>query len=242
MIGLSAPVHEVVGKIHMLIEQQVSIMGDFSDSFNKMIEALRLKQELEDELRDSDELHHMLRMVYTSSESTYVLLENLLAWSENRSKTIPYFPGKHFLKPIFDDTIQLYGSAVEVKEINITITADPLLEALFDPPMIRTVIRNLVNNAIKFTPKSGTINMGARSLEGQVEIFVRDSGIGMSPEIIHSLFNPATTAVRNGTNQEKGHGLGLSLCHEMVIRDGGRLKMESEEGKGTTISFRLSKA
>ncbi len=271
-------------------EQQVSFMGDFTASFNKMIESLRHKQVLEDELKerekrlqettgelqqvlkmknklfsiiahdlrgpigntgnliklildgditDPDEIKRTLRMLYSSSESTYVLLENLLAWSGSQSKEITFNPGVHGIRPLFEDTIELYRSALEVKQLRISMQINPGLEARFDPAMIRTVIRNLVNNAVKFTPKGGSIQVGAVLSGGEVKIFVKDTGIGMSPEILSSLSNPSTTAVRVGTNFEKGHGLGLTLCFEMVNRHGSKLEVESTEGNGTTFSFRL---
>lgn len=270
--------------------QQVSFMGDFSDSFNKMTESLRQKQALENELKerekslrettaelqqviemkdklfsiiahdlrgpigntgsliklildgdltDPKEINRTLRMVYTASESTFILLENLLAWSGSQRKDFPYNPGSHLLMPIFDDTIELYSSASEVKALRISRKVDPFLMAKFDPSMIRTVIRNLVNNAVKFTPPGGWIVLGAHTTSDEVEVFVRDNGIGMSPKILNTLFTSPAESIRYGTNHEKGHGLGLTLCQEMIQRHGGTLKVQSEEGKGTTFSFGL---
>ncbi len=271
-------------------EQQVSFMGDFGVSFNKMIDSLKQKQALEDELKEREknlrdttaelqkaielkdklfsiiahdlrgpigntgslikmilnqeisepaEVQRTLRMLYSSSESTYVLLENLLAWSESRSKELPYYPERSPIKPIFTDTIELFSSALEVKSLRISVKVDPGIEALFDAAMLRTIIRNLVNNSIKFTPNGGTIILSAHAIDKEVEVSVSDTGIGMSPEILSSLFSTATTTVRSGTNHEKGHGLGLTLCYEMVHRHNSQLNVVSTEGKGTTFSFRL---
>lgn len=270
--------------------QQVSFMGDFSDSFNAMTESLRQKQVLENELKerekslreataelqqviemkdklfsiiahdlrgpigntgsliklildgdlaDPKEINRTLRMIYTASESTYVLLENLLAWSGSQRKDIPYNPGVHLLLPIFDDTIELYSSASEVKALRISSQVDQDLKAIFDPSMIRTVIRNLVNNAVKFTPRGGWIVLGAHNTGDEIEVYVRDNGIGMSPKILSALINSPAESIRYGTNHEKGHGLGLTLCQELIHRHDGTLKVQSEEGKGSTFSFGL---
>jgi signal transduction histidine kinase len=200
-----------------------------------------LKLILDGDISDPDEVRRTIKTLYSSSESTFGLLENLLTWSDRRNQEFPYNPSVYLINPIFDETINLYSSALDIKELSISKQINPHTIAVFDQAMIRTVIRNLVNNAIKFTPRKGSIVLGNNDLGNKIEVFVQDNGIGMSPEMIGSLFNAAETTIRTGTNQEKGHGLGLMLCHEMISRHGSELNVESHEGKGTKFSFTLIK-
>ncbi|HBB91544.1 MAG TPA: hypothetical protein DC042_07445 [Bacteroidales bacterium] len=270
--------------------QKVSFMGDFSLAFNQMIDSLRQKQIIENELMerekrlnektgelmainqmkdklfsiiahdlrgpigntgnlvrllidgdisDPDEVKKALKMVYASSESIYLLLENLLAWSDSRRKEIPYNPMSGNLTPLFQETVDLYSGAIQMKNIDFEINAEPVTMAFFDTAMIQTILRNLFSNAMKFTPPGGKITIGARKTGNQVLVFVKDTGIGMTEEILHSLFADKSGASREGTNKEKGHGLGLVLCKEMIARHGDDLAVASKVNEGSTFSFRL---
>jgi signal transduction histidine kinase len=100
-------------------------------------------------------------------------------------------------------------------------------------------LRNLISNAIKFTPTGGTILVKARQQNDFISISVIDSGIGMTKEQVEALFNIEKTYTTNGTNGEKGSGLGLVLCKEFVERNNGTITVESQIGKGSTFSFTL---
>ncbi len=105
--------------------------------------------------------------------------------------------------------------------------------------MINAVLRNLINNAIKFTQKGGEIKVSARMMKNFVEVSVSDSGIGIAKEYIQNLFRIDKTFNRAGTANERGTGLGLILCKEFVEKNGGTIWVESEENKGTTFRFTL---
>ncbi len=110
-----------------------------------------------------------------------------------------------------------------------------------DIPMLNTIIRNLISNAIKFTPNGGMIEIGTidQPSEGSIVIYVKDSGMGMSDEIKEKLFKIDSKITNVGTNNEKGTGLGLILCKEFIEKHGGRIWVESEIGKGSTFNFSL---
>ena len=110
-----------------------------------------------------------------------------------------------------------------------------------DGNMIINVIRNLVSNAIKFTPNGGNITINSSNGDKEIIISVQDSGIGLSKETINKLFRIDTQVTTIGTNDEKGTGLGLILCKEFVEKHGGRIWVESEVGKGSTFYFTLPK-
>ncbi len=270
--------------------QKVSFMGDFSVAFNQMIDSLRQKQIIENELfereqrlqekteelmainrmkdqlfsiiahdlrgpigntgnlvrllidgdiSDPDEVRKTLKMVYASSESIYLVLENLLAWSDSRRKEIPYNPYSGNLTSLFQETVDLYSGALQMKNIKSEIIAEAEVTAFFDTAMIQTILRNLFSNAMKFTPSGGQITIGARKIGSQVLVFVKDTGIGMTPEILNALLTVTSGASREGTNKEKGHGLGLVLCKEMIARHGDNLAIASKVNEGSTFSFRL---
>jgi signal transduction histidine kinase len=108
-----------------------------------------------------------------------------------------------------------------------------------DEKMLRTVIRNLVSNAIKFTPKGGTINIKAIKTEDAVQVSVSDTGVGMEQETVDKLFKIETSFTSRGTENEKGTGLGLLLCKEFLEKHGGNIWIESEIGKGSTFTFSI---
>ena len=105
--------------------------------------------------------------------------------------------------------------------------------------MVKTILRNLISNAIKFTPRYGKIEVKAGVIRNQLEISVRDSGIGMTKERMKQLFRIDADISTRGTEDEKGTGLGLFLCKEFVAKHGGKIWMESEPGRGSVFSFSL---
>ena len=122
--------------------------------------------------------------------------------------------------------------------------ADPPkdLMALADAQMVRTILRNLINNAIKFTPEKGTITVTAGRVEDWIEIAVTDTGVGMTAEKIERLFLIEEKTSTMGTGGESGTGLGLQLCKELVEKNGGKITIESSVGKGSTFKFTLPAA
>jgi signal transduction histidine kinase len=104
--------------------------------------------------------------------------------------------------------------------------------------MINLVLRNLISNAIKFTPHGGHISIGTGELSSFTEVYVQDSGAGISSVQMDKI-NGQEFYSTNGTAQEQGTGLGLMLCKEFLVKNGGKLRIESEQGKGSTFSFTL---
>jgi signal transduction histidine kinase len=111
--------------------------------------------------------------------------------------------------------------------------------AYADTHMMHTVLRNLLSNALKFTPNEGDVKIGARKIQSCVYITVADSGLGMHAEEIDHVFHPDERVTRRGTAGEKGTGLGLRLCHELIEQNGGTLSVESIPGQGTTFTFTI---
>lgn len=181
-----------------------------------------------------------LILIKDSSNATFKLLENLLTWARAQKGEIVFNPIKSNLFKLVQSNIDLFISNAETKKIRITNEIDSDLTLEFDLEMINTVMRNLINNAIKYTNEGGLITISAKELDDKVEISVTDTGIGMDSDTTELLF--ITDLKRNrreGTKGEKGTGLGLILCKEFVWKHQGTIWAESEPGKGSTFKFKL---
>jgi signal transduction histidine kinase len=137
---------------------------------------------------------------------------------------------------VFDNFILLQASA-EKKQIRLDNLTPPDCFIMADLNSMLTVIRNLLNNAIKFTPKGGRIKVTAHQRENFWEVSIRDNGIGIKPEDLTKLFKTGETVKTRGTENEKGTGLGLLLCREFVEKNGGTIRAESTLGQGSNFIF-----
>lgn len=188
----------------------------------------------------SEELPRVIKELQLQFDHTKNLINNLLDWALLQMDKLSIQPVKINLKSMVDDNFELLDSLhlKEVKLIN-KISEDTL--AFADLNMINLVFRNLILNGMKFTEQGGEITIGAEVHDDELTIWVRDNGVGISPEIQKLLFEKTAGYSTRGTANEKGTGLGLILCKEFVERNGGRIWLESEEGKGSTFFFTVSK-
>lgn len=162
------------------------------------------------------------------------LLDNLLQWALVKKGMIPHKPERLELADITDENIALFLDTAALKNITLSsdIEAGRLIYA--DARAVSTVLRNLINNALKFTPSGGVVQLAARTVEGGVELIVRDNGIGILPDKVGQLFQLAS-ASSFGTAGEKGTGLGLILCQELISLNGGSIRVESTGRRGCAI-------
>jgi signal transduction histidine kinase len=191
---------------------------------------------------NKDEIKRFLGSLHTSAETVYALLENLLAWSQLQREVIGYHPEYILLPEVVGWTLLLFQSGATQKQITLQSLVSEELKAYADPKMVNTVMRNLISNALKFTNTGGRVEVSAKTDEQEVEIAVADTGIGISEEIVSKLFRIETKHSKAGTAGEKGTGLGLILCKELVERNGGRVWVESEAGNGSTFRFTLPRS
>lgn len=177
--------------------------------------------------------------INASATRVFKLLENLLEWSRLQMDRIEFVPDIIKMSEATGKTLEVLGPVAAEK--NITLSADDHApNAYADPYMVDAVIRNLVSNAIKFTPEGGTITIRYDVTQmGHARTNITDTGLGMSKETVKKLFNLADNVTTVGTDGEKGTGLGLLLCKELVERNNGQLFVKSELGKGSTFSFTL---
>ena len=208
---LKNPFHTVMGYSYLL-----------SQEYNSFTEEERRKF--------ADDIHH-------STNNIFRLLQNLLEWSRSQTGRLTFTPREIELKLVVDNSVNVLRSLANQKNIRIEINLDQNLKLFADPQMIETVLRNLVNNAIKFTPANGQIKIEACQTDGQITVSVKDSGIGISAEDAQNLFKIDSTVKRKGTNNEDGSGLGLILCREFVAKNNGNIWVCSTAGEGSSFFF-----
>ncbi|MDO9256110.1 MAG: response regulator [Bacteroidales bacterium] len=188
----------------------------------------------------SDEKKDMIQVLSRSARNIYQLLENLLEWSQMQQGHTAFSPRLTSLKKLVTDSTKMLMEVSRKKNIGITVEVDTEQEVFADKNMIQSVVRNLVSNAIKFTPKGGRIIITADLTENNTSVItVKDTGIGMSSELVSNLFHINVNSSRPGTEGENSTGLGLLLCKEFVERHGGEIWVESEEEKGSLFCFTL---
>lgn len=187
------------------------------------------KEEMKDFITSLDKL----------SKNTFKLIENLLDWARLQTGKMSCSPGKLHLYETVLYASSLVSANAERKDIKIInhINEEPYIIA--DERMMNSILENLLSNAIKFTQRGGRISISSTPVNGFYEITVADTGIGMSRDVIEKIFRIDSNHTTLGTELEKGTGLGVILCKEMIERQGGSLNVESEIGIGTKFKFIL---
>lgn len=186
-----------------------------------------------------DKIRHFIEVINKTSHNTYLLLNNLLDWSRSQSGQMQFNPININLHIIVEETLVLLTSQATQKSIEISHEVEPDIFVLADENMLKTVLRNLISNAIKFTNPGGMVTIKASQKDEMVIIEVIDTGIGISPEKIDVLFRIDVNFHNQGTNNEHGTGLGLILCKEFIEKNGGKIWVESVMDKGSTFVFTL---
>jgi two-component system sensor histidine kinase/response regulator len=203
---------------------------------------LGLTQILEEELSTltMTEIKEIAASLSVSANNHFRLLDNLLQWSQTQKGSVPFTPEVINLNSLVEDSITPLIESAKTKGIEIASAISNSLEVFADKNMLQTVIRNLVSNALKFTNTGGKVNLLTKKNDDKrVEISVQDTGIGMLQEMVGNLFRLDINTSRRGTHDEPSTGLGLLLCNEFIEKHGGKLRVESEVGKGSTFSFTL---
>jgi len=197
---------------------------------------------LNDKVKTEDtEMYEMTKSLVDASDSVFSLLENLLEWSKLQRGQEEFHPNFTNISDIVNETIYLFELNAKTKSIQIQ-TSIPLNATVFcDDRMILTVLRNFLSNAIKFSHNSSQIRFEAEEEGMMWRIKVIDSGVGMSADILKKLFHVGEVIKSIGTQGENGNGIGLLLCQEFVERNQGKIRVDSEIGKGSVFSFTLSK-
>lgn len=175
----------------------------------------------------------------SAMQQTMQMLDNLLYWATAQMKGLALTKTNIRISELVDENLELMKPEASVKKIELIDKIGETANALADANMTRLVLRNLISNAIKFTPENGSITITAETLADKVRVQVKDTGVGMSSETIQALYANKQVESRSGTQKEKGFGIGLQLCKDFIEQNGGTLEIVSEPGQGSTFSFTL---
>ncbi len=214
------------------------IAHDLKNPFSVLLSVTEALLEGFSQMSD-EEKNVAIQRIHKSANLLFNLLDNLLQWSMTQTGRLTFHPEKADLRTIVFGTASLLRMNAENKHINLSTDIPEKTYVRADVDMVKTVIRNLLTNAIKFNTEGGKVKVTANKKKGYYEISVSDSGIGLSKEDQEKLFRIDVKNKSIGTSKEKGTGLGLILCKEYIEKNGGRIWVESEPGKGSDFIFTL---
>lgn len=185
------------------------------------------------------DIFDMLEMSNKTSEEVFSLLDNLLKWTKSQLGKLTVIPQKLDISGLADGVVEVMNSVAEVKHIKLIRTDHESFFVYVDIEMIKSILRNLISNAVKFSNPDSEIKVGIKAEDGKVIVSVTDSGKWIKKEDQHKLLKDSTHFTTYGTNSEEGSGLGLLLCRDFARKNGGELWFESEENLGSVFSFSL---
>ena len=214
------------------------IAHDLKNPFNSILGLTQLLNDQYEEYND-DEKKLIISNIKDSSKKMFSLLENLLLWSFAQRNGINVNTEKIDLYEIANIQMGVFITIARTKNILLVNNIDPGTFANADRDLVKTILLNLINNAIKFTHSGGNIHLNAQKKNDKIEVSVTDNGMGIDAHILKTLFKSAESYTSLGTSNEKGTGLGLMICKEFVELNGGSIWVESEEGKGSRFTFTL---
>lgn len=212
------------------------------DLRNPLNSFLGLTEIMAAELPDlpSDKMQELAIDLKHSASNLFRLLENLLQWAGINQGLVSFNPEVVQLLPLVNKSVEIVLESLRVKGIRIVCHIPDDFEVYADSNILKTIIRNLVSNAVKFTPRGGRIDISAEvTSEENAEISIRDTGIGMSHDLMENLFRIGLQTNREGTEGEPSTGLGLIICKDLIDKLEGKFWIESEEGKGSDFRITL---
>ena len=214
------------------------IAHDLKSPFNALLGFSSLLESRGGQM-EKDQVAEYGHLVHQAAGQAYNLLEDLLDWSRLQMGRMEFEPEMIDLNKTFEAALFLFEPIAAAKGITLQAEHQPGLSAFADKKMVETTLRNLINNAIKFTDEEGTVSLKAENSGATVQVSVIDNGVGMAPEKLEKLFHIEEKTTTQGTVGETGTGLGLHLCKELVEKNGGEITIESAPGDGSTFRFTL---
>ncbi len=214
----------ITNNLHTPFSDLTSLSSILLDNYPKWDDERRIK---------------FLKSIRESSQHGYKLLENLMTWSKMQSGHVEFYRQRVDIKSVINLTIEQLNEKAEAKNIIISGAPEEFIFVFADYLMLNTVFKNLINNAIKFTPPNGHISISLREINDFLEVSISDNGIGIEKTFLNSLFKIDLDNSSFGPAEEKGTGLGLIICHEFVQKQGGQIWVESEFGVGSCFKFTI---
>ena len=213
---LRSPINGILGLTGLIVEE--------TESFSK------------------DHIREIAKSIHTSAGSITQLLQGLLEWSQLQRGNITFNPKPELLHSAIVKCTNVLQESARAKNITLHTQTGENINVFADKQMLETVIRNLITNAIKFTPKGGRITISSSEPKpGYIKVAISDDGIGMPPQILENIFSLSSKINRKGTEGELSSGLGLIMCKELIEKNGGEIWAESKENKGSVFYFTLKK-
>jgi signal transduction histidine kinase len=244
---------EIIDEKVSLLEAQTSALAELNTLQSKLFSvvshdlrspmyALRnLFRNMHQKNVPAQEVKNLVPDVLMDLNYTIGLMENLLQWSKTQIQSSAARQEELEISKMISEVLQLLHLQAEAKQIYVENKTNSQVYVYADKDMVNVVLRNLLSNAIKFTPAQGYIEIGVNEVSSFVEIYVQDTGLGISKEAIQKI-NESAFYTTKGTASESGTGLGLMLCREFLQKNGGQMHIESEPGKGSIFSFTLPRA
>ncbi len=211
---------------------------DMINPFNAFLGLTQFIQRSFDDL-EKDEIKDSIKDIAESANGLFALLENLLKWGRSQTGRINFTPEYYELNMLVLSTISVLKNNAQAKQITLVADVPTDIKVYADPNMLTTVIRNLISNAIKFTPKEGKISVEAYQSNSITTVTVTDTGMGIAESDMKKLFNLGSHHSTLGTSNEKGTGLGLILCKDFIDKHNGKIWVESQKGKGSIFTFTI---
>ncbi|AFZ48084.1 GAF sensor signal transduction histidine kinase [Cyanobacterium stanieri PCC 7202] len=213
------------------------IAHDLKSPFNSMLGFAQILNNDIDDL-SPEQIKEISTDIYDTGKATFKLLENLLQWSMLEMGNLPWRPKTIHLYDVVKDVVSLLSGTASHKNITLVNEVIKGENVYADPIMLQSVIQNIINNAIKFSHAGEKITVSS-SIEDDhlMQVVIRDTGVGMTPEQVENLFEIEFCSSKPGTEGERGTGLGLLLCKEFVTKNGGTIKVESNLNYGSEFRF-----
>ncbi|MFD0751837.1 ATP-binding protein [Mucilaginibacter calamicampi] len=185
------------------------------------------------------QIKQLSQIIHRTSNKLLNQLNEVIEWAKKQSQKNSFNPQKVRLAHGAEESLELLKPNAQQKKISLENHIPKDMEVMADPLMLRSIVQNLVTNAIKYTPEGGLVRLSAKMDAKMACISVTDSGVGMAADTMARLFNNTEQKSLLGTNNEQGSGLGLLLVSDFVTQHGGRIDVESTPGTGTTICFTI---
>jgi PAS domain S-box-containing protein len=186
-----------------------------------------------------DAVQEMLDLLYKSSTEELDMLDYLVEWARIKYASDTFSPTKIKLTEYIDKVFETFNESASINAINLHHEIEENTSVFADSKMLISIIQNIVSNAIKHTEKGGTITVSAKTKDDKIIVQVKDTGIGMSQEIIEKLFTPQMKNLSETRKKNKGAGIGLLLVKGFLEKNGGEIWVESNEGEGSSFYFTL---
>lgn len=217
--------------------QIISILGH--DLRTPILNLNKLTEFIMDTKLSIDEFSLHVRKAHELSKSSLQFLETTLIWTRNNFTKITHTHTKIILKPWLEELLSLYVTGAGHKKVEVVLDVSPRDEIFSDPEILHIVTRNVLTNAIKFSPENSQVFVNVKRLNNEIEIVISDSGIGMSQEKVDAILSDESYTV-DGYKVRDGFGMGLKLCQSVLKGVNGRLEITSKPNEGSTVSIFVS--